>query len=124
MYEQRHRIIAHYGQCEVREENANERREKYSERKRRFKCIVFLRFKFFLLLFMSLSQDLEKMMLEERHLCLCIQGQPGLALEATHAELTTFTGGNFQVIWNQHDFSSLDLYMTGTSHGCDIHMLI
>ena len=34
------------------------------------------------------------------------------------------TRGNFQVMWNQHDFSSLDLYMTGTSHGCDIHMLI
>jgi len=30
------------------------------------------------------------------------------------------TGGIFQVMWIQHAFSSLDQYMTSTSHGCDI----
>jgi len=32
----------------------------------------------------------------------------------------TSTGGIFQVMWIQHAFSSLDRYMTGTWHGCDI----
>jgi len=35
-------------------------------------------------------------------------------------ECMCVTGGIFQVMWIQHAFSSLDQYMTGTSHGCDI----